>query len=295
MPWNVYRVVFRLRAPLHIGQGKINYLQRTRPYVTGRVFRGALVSRVGRNQPELVRDSPSRDPYRRISKTFAQYLTSTYFYPALKKGNDWEVHFPWEDEAGFRRRFLGSYAGTALQYPSQTAAEGQLREIEYLAPYTLDEGLLVYLVGYIFVEESRLKPDNPNYNWRVALSRLQLGGERGYGWGLVQKVSLERIEPNEKGLFQQEAGFNSDQNRPILRLKTGTPVWAHVQTKGATALTGSIEPLVGREWRADGRSKRKHIGQHLAYNGLCYLPGSQLTAETAFSIEEGGIWKQVHH
>ncbi len=293
MAWHVYCVVFRLHTPLHIGQGKIGYLQHTRPYVTGRVLRGALVNRVGR-QMALPSDDP-RDPFRAVSKTFAQFLTSTYFYLALKKGDDWEVHFPWEDEARFRRRFLGSYAGTALQYPSHTAEAGQLREIEYLAPHTLDEGRPVYLLGYLFVEEDRLKSEK--YPWKTALHRLQLGGERNYGWGLVTAVSLERIDNQPTGkidLFGKSVSFDGrllpgQKTRPTLTFPKGSRTWAHVRAQGAAALTGPLEPLVGREWQAD---KGRHIGKHLAYNGLCYLPGSTLTTQAAFSIGEGGIWEE---
>ncbi len=298
MTWHVYRVVLRLHTPMHIGWGTVSYLQRARPYVIGRVLRGALVSRTARNDPDLLSEDP-RDPYRRVSKTYAQYLTYTYFYPALKpEGEDWKVCFPWEKEADFRRSFLSSYAGTALEYPQQTAAEGLLREIEFISPHTLDTGDPVYLMGYIFAKDECLK----KYDWRGAFNRLQLGGERGYGWGEARAKDIEQVEPdshNKIRLFGQKVGFDGSGNgsgsgsRPTLTLSPESRVWAHVIPSDAGAVSGPVEPVVGREWRAEGneKGKRKHIGQHIAFNGIHFAPGSVVLPKTVFSVEKAGYWQ----
>lgn len=289
MNWQAYQVALRLHSPLHIGWGRVSYLQRARPYVTGRALRGALVSRVARNQPELLPDEP-RDPYRRISKTFAAYMAFTYFYPALKHGNDWKAQFPWEDESGFRRRFLSSYVAAALEYPQQTAAEGLLYETEFISPYALDTNEPVYLLGYIFVDEEHLKTEK--YNWKSALRRLQLGGERGYGWGEARlEEDVKPIATNEK-LFG-EIGFGFEKNRPFVCLDANQNVLAHVSTKCA-ALRGPLEPVVGREWRADNAKKQKkdrvHIGLNLAFDGIYYAPGSIALRQEKFILGEGGYW-----
>ena len=49
MTWRAFEVVLRLRSPMHIGCGKVGNLQRTRPYVTGRVLWGALTMRLTRD------------------------------------------------------------------------------------------------------------------------------------------------------------------------------------------------------------------------------------------------------
>ena len=284
--WQTYRVILRLRAPLHIGWGKVSYLQRTRPYVTGRVLRGALVNRVGRNGN--IRGENPLDPFRCVSKTFAQYLTFTYFYPALNiKGKDWTVCFPWNEEANFRCRFLSSYMSTALSYPPQSAEEGSLHEIEFISPYTLDTGDPVHLMGYIFVEEGREK-----YDWQSALKRIQLGGERGYGWGEAQAEVIQPLEPKDSrlSLFGQAVVLDGSDRRPRLKLEKDAQVWAHVRATGAVSVSGPIEPLVGREWRAE-KSHRQHIGQYLNPNGVCYLPGSIVKEAADFLIGEGGIWQ----
>jgi hypothetical protein len=290
MPWTAYQVILRLHSPLHIGYTTVGYLQRTRPYVIGRALRGALVSRIGRNQNE-VGEEPD-DPYRKVSKTFAQFLTFTYFYPALKEGNDYRAQFPWENEARFRRRFLSSYTSTALSYPQQTAAEGLLHEVEFISPYTLDIGEPVYLMGYVFVDEQRLKDEK--YDWRSGFVRLQLGGERGYGWGEARLEKIEQVEPDSSSkvsLFGKDIGFDGDGNRPRprLRLEAGARVWAHVlAAEGAAPVSGPVEPLMGREWRAN---QGKHIGQHLAFNNVHYLPGGLVKEAADFTIGKAGVWQ----
>ena len=289
MTWTGYQVILRLHTPMHIGRGKISYLQRTYPYVTGRVLRGALVSRVGRITPNL-RITDPHDPYRCVSKTFSQYLTFTYFYPALKcKGKDWKVCFLWDNESAFRRRFLSSYAGTALAYPQQSAAEGLLREIEFLSPHTLDTGDPVYLMGYIFVDEARLKCEK--YNWKAAFHRLQLGGERGYGWGEARLIDIRQLADNDSLFGCEKISLNLD-NRPIVCLEKDAPVLAHTTAQDG-ALAGTVEPIVGREWRAEGnkKGKRKHIGQHLAFNDIRFVPGSTVVCKSRFTIEKGGYWQ----
>jgi len=287
MPWIAYQVVLRLHSPLHIGWGRVSYLQRARPYVTGRVLRGALVSRVARNQNEF--GDTAGDPYRKVSKTFAQYLTFTYFYPALQnEAGKWEVCFPWKDEVVFRRRFLSSYVAAALSYPQQTAAEGLLYETEFLSPYTLDTGEPVYLMGYVFVDEEHLRSEK--YDWPGAFRRLQLGGERGYGWGEARLADngIRPISSGEK-LFD-DIRFELGAERPRLHLDKDQPVLAHTNAE-AGSLAGSIEPMVGREWRADNKNDRRHVGQHIAFNGMYFAPGSRVLRSSDFNIGEGGYWQ----
>jgi hypothetical protein len=62
MNWIGYRVVFRLRSPLHIGWRKAGNVQVTRPYLTGRSFWGALTER-------LVRDTAAQRDRRQPTRT----------------------------------------------------------------------------------------------------------------------------------------------------------------------------------------------------------------------------------
>lgn len=280
MAWTAYQVILRLHSPMHIGWGKASYLQRTRPYVTGSVLRGALVSRIARNQNQIGQPD---DPYRRVSKTLAQFLTFSYFYPALKVGETWKAQFPWKNEEGFRRRFLSSYTGTALSYPQQSAAEGLLHEVEFISPYTLDTGEPVYLMGYVFVEEQRCR-----LPWQAAFRRLQLGGERGYGWGearLEKEQDIIRLGDSNIQLFNCKVAFNGLSQRPVLHLSQNECLLAHA-TVNALEVVGEIEPVVGREWRKPGL-----VGQHLAFNDVFFAPGSVVRAPADFAIAKAGYWR----
>ncbi|MCX7597189.1 MAG: hypothetical protein N2235_26265, partial [Fischerella sp.] len=151
MTWTPYRIVFKLKSPMHIGCGKVGNVQRTRPYVTGRVFWGALTMRLTREHHQPATDSRL---YQAIGEQVHQQLAYTYFYPATKANGDYKIHLPWENEHLFRRQFLSSYASTALNYPQQSADEGLLHEVEFISPRTLDSGEQVYLVGYVFAKNS---------------------------------------------------------------------------------------------------------------------------------------------
>jgi len=133
MNWIGYRVVFRLRSPLHIGWRKVGNVQVTRPYLTGRSFWGALTERLARDtMARTGQIATNSNGYREVGKQVNEVLAFTYFYPALQSGNNYQVVWPWDDERTFRHRFLSSYQSTALIYPAHSAAEGSLHEIEYL-------------------------------------------------------------------------------------------------------------------------------------------------------------------
>lgn len=280
MTWTAYRVVFKLKSPMHIGCGKVGNVQRTRPYVTGRVFWGALTMRLTREQHQPATDSRL---YQAIGEEVHQQLAYTYFYPATKSDGDYQIHFPWEDEDRFRRRFLSSYASTALVYPQQAADEGLLHEVEFLSPRTLDSGEQVYVVGYVFEKEGC------NLDWGGSLGQLQMGGERGYGWGDVIPEEKEEIKPLEpKELFNGKATFEGTGDRPIIQ--PTEQLLAHTVTTNVAA-QGEIEPMVGREWRSHNQTNR-YAGQHVEkwVDDLCWVPGSVVERSRSFKIDNFGIW-----
>lgn len=279
MAWNCYEVVFRLRTPAHIGRGSVGNVQRTRPYITGRVLWGALTMRLTRDLAGQQRKVAKAQAYRDIGEQVHQQLTYTYFYSATMNGGSYQVAWPWENPSRFRYRFLSSYNSTALSYPQQSAAIGMLHEVEFLAPHTIDTGEPVFFVGYIFASGGCTLP------WQAACQRLQVGGERGYGWG---DLALIRCQPadGDTRLFEQ-VRFDGRNERPVLQIEAGQPLLAHTLANNIIA-NGELEPLVGREWR-------HHPGQQVAHSGVCFVPGSTLdrnsTAPAYFSVERFGIWK----
>ncbi len=283
MTWRVYQVILRLRSPLHIGCGKVGNLQRTRPYVTGRVLWGALTMRLTRDAAQGQGPATDSREYRRIGEQVHRSLAFTYFYPAINSGDNYQVVWPWENESAFRRRFLSSYASTALSYPQQSAAEGALHEVEFISPNTLDTGEAVFLKGYIFEKEGCI------LDWQSALKRLQMGAERGYGWGDVELIIVK--ESADARLFGGPASFKGDSNVPIISLPADGRLLAHTVAKNLE-VAGEVEPLVGREWRSDN-PHRRHVGQHVELTGICFAPGSVTHQALNFAVEKFGLWREL--
>lgn len=276
MAWQCYQVVFRLRAPVHIGWNKIGNVQRTRPYITGRVFWGAVTMRLTRDWASQHGTVAQALAYRDIGEQVHQHLAYSYFYPATKTSSAYQEVWPWEDPSRFRYRFLGSYNSTALNYPQQSAESGLLHEVEFLAPYTIDTGEPVFVVGYVFASDSCTLP------WQDACQRLQVGGERGYGWGDLALIHCQPVAGDAR-LFGQ-IGFDGRNERPILQIEAGQALLAHTLADGVSA-DGAIEPLVGREWQ-------HYPGQQVAHTGICFAPGSKLKQKVSFVIKRFGIWEQ---
>lgn len=286
MTYQAYRVVLRLRSPMHIGQVKLGNVQRTRPYVTGRVVWGALTLRLTRNAAA----GPAAEShlYRDMGKTIHRTLAFTYFYPTVHADGSVDL-WPWGEDEGkaFRARFLSTYASTALTYPQQSADEGTLHEVECIVPCTLDGGEPVYLAGYVFAQDGA--PD-----WQAALDRLQLGGERGYGWGRVEPL-CRPDEEDDNLLFGGQYTVEENTWPPVLKAEEGARLLAHAlaadfETRTAvTEIDGEVEPLVGRETHPeDGR-----FGVWLSRVRICYAPGGKVIPGAVFRLGPYGLWEGV--
>ncbi len=285
MTWKAYEIILRLRSPAHIGWRKVGNLQITRPYITGKVLWGALTMRLTRDQSDG--SVGALKTYQKTGEKVNENLVFTYFYPALKTGDNYKVVWPWEDESNFRRRFLSSYVSTALAYPRQAADEGSLHEIEFISPNTLDTGEPVFLKGYVF------EKDGSSLDWKPAVNRLQLGGERGYGWGDVRlEKEIRKLEDNK--LFDNKATIKeSERCKPVISMHNGSRILAHTLAEYMEA-DGAIEPFVGREWRSDNIS-RKYAGQHIEYHGLCFIPGCVIKQDYNFMAGDFGIWRKIYN
>ena len=167
--------------------------------------------------------------------TVNEELAFSYFYPTT---DDQVGLLPWDDPDQFAWRYLGSYASTRLNYSQNSAEDGSLHETEFIAP-TSRNGQPVNLVGYIFEEAGC------TLSWKDALPRLQMGGERTYGWG---RVDLGAINATTEQLFGR-LPMALDGARPGLHLDKGAPLMAHALASGENAVrrTGRSFPLVGRE------------------------------------------------
>lgn len=270
MSWVAYKVVLRLLTPLHIGAGQLGNVQRARPYLTGKSLWGALTARLTRDYPELGGD------YVAVGRRVNEKLAFSYFYPATGEAVDL---WPWDDPDRFAWRYLGSYTGTALDYGRNAAEEGSLHETEFIAPVTRD-GKSVHLVGYIFEQEGCALP------WRQALARLQLGGERTYGWG---RLELRHWTPTTARLFGR-CILHLDHVRPSLTVASKDHLLAHVLASGdrAAVAHGRLVPLVGRETNVAA-----HHGQSVVLTAICWEPGATLDMPMSFAVGPYGIWERM--
>ena len=263
MTWTSYQVILRILSPTHIGWKKTGNLQQTRPYATGKTLWGALTAR-------LVRDDEGTN-YREIGEKVDDTLRFTYFYPTT---NPDEVRiWPWENSSEFSWLYLGSSPSTALS--AKTAEEGSLHDTECISPKTRN-GEQVCLIGYI------IEKGGCDLRWQDALQRIQLGGERGYGWGRVEIVGgLERCDK----CFGYS--FDGRGDAPIINVLKDEYILAHTLAEGLE-LSGTIEPFVGRE-----TSKEKGFGGAISVADICWIPGSIVKGDKDFEILPKGLWRYI--
>jgi hypothetical protein len=305
---------------MHIGAGKVGNLQRMRPYVAGRNLWGALTARLARDRD--LEGKPDPEEYQKMGDRVHDELAFTYFFPTTdseggqpffpcldaqgNRGYGWDGSgAPLLDESAFRYRFLSTYASTALDYTAYSAQEASLHEVECLIPHTRDRdgnSEPVYLTGYIFQAE------NSDLNWQRALTRIQIGGERGYGWGRVEVVEpagIQEMQEREVPLFGTGHIAHLDGPRVHIHLEKGQPTLAHAlaapfedkicrnddgtpRIRGKVIhVEGTVEPLVGRETKPDTR-----FGVHLSPARICYAPGARVEEATQVRIGPYGVWER---
>lgn len=264
LKWKPYLVTLRLLSPMHIGWRKIGNLQQTRPYVSGRNVWGALTSR-------LVRDQGDSN-YEAVGRAVDEELRFTYFYPSIspEKIETW----PWRNSLDFYSwNYLKSYVSTALN--DKTAEDSALHETEFISPRSR-RGYPVYLVGYLFErEDCQLK-------WRKALEQLQIGGERGYGWGRTQINGEPKLSDK---CFDHDILKNS--SSPAIKMTANACILAHVLAT-STNINGHIEPLVGRV-----TSERNGFGGKISEANICWAPGGCIKNDSLFKIQPKGIWEEL--
>lgn len=274
MTWTAYQVSFRLLSPMHIGWRKLGNLQQTRPYITGRSLWGALTARLTREA--------GRSNYLDIGRQVDEQLAFTYFYPSIQP--DSISLWPWPNQWDeFAWTFLGSYASTALEN-GRNAEVGSLHETEFIASYARKfapdkKPEPVYLVGYIFEKDNySIKP-----YWQDVLSKLQFGGERGYGWGYALLQDCKSVDNGK--CFDYDLSCQED--RPQISVPEGKELLAHTTAVDNGDVNGSIEPLVGRTTEKD-----TGFGKILSSAEICWVPGGKVKKDEIFQIKAKGIWER---
>ena len=271
MCWKLYRVSLKLLSPMHIGWRNIGNLQQTRYYIPGRTLWGALTARIARDCGEF--------DYMKTGIDVDKFLRFSYFYPS---DNEEKIDpFPWTGKDEFEWRFIGSTVNTALDLGKKTADEGSLHETEYIAPKTRDRKQ-VYLIGYVFEHK------DCGLNWKAALTKLQIGGERTYGWGRVgidESKGCARVAEIDLDGYDIEL----DGEFPMIKLSASRSVISHVLADNQIdnfASSGNIEPLIGLE-----TTREERFGAEISAAQICWTPGTKFSNDHTFVIGEKGIWK----
>jgi CRISPR/Cas system CSM-associated protein Csm3 (group 7 of RAMP superfamily) len=279
------------------------HFYRTRPYVPGKPLWGALTAKL---TPLL-----GLDDYQKVGEFLKKVIRPGYLYPYIESNEKSELYYPKYTEKGlmfgllskyeFEKRFISSMASTAIEAQSLTAEDGMLHEVEFISHYTIDDGKPVFMSGFIWVREFSENDISLSIKDEVIITclekkvkfkdqlanRLQLGGERKYGFGLVE---LHKIVEIKDPKFNELPGEWKEENGEVcISLKRDDPIWAHVKHFENLKIKGDIELLVGREWDPD-----KGAGQKPPKSSdLCWTPGSILCEDRTFKVDEFGIWRKI--
>ena len=287
MTWTHYRLKFRLLSPMHIGYRKVGNLMQTRKYVPGKNMWAALTARLARDY----HDGSKGNEYKKIGDALIKQFRFGYLWPSL---NGSEPYFFWGHN-DFYYFFLDSYASAALDYSAYSTEEGSLHETEFIAPVARN-GDQVFLLGDLWKKDDEIEGKIDDESWQRSIEKLQLGGERTYGWGRISICSEgwrgnnSRQGKTSTGHFWQEKGEEIS-----LTISKGKMITAHAlaalnesQINAVTGVptkdvSGSVEPMVGREWNA-------FAGEKVSYSGVYFVPGSKTTKEARFIIDPFGRW-----
>lgn len=284
MAWQMFKVTYQLRSPLHIGYHKVGNLQRTRYYVPARNLWGAVTEALTRRSfANDVLNAAHPDDYKAVGDWVKEHCAFSYWFieengsSLLPNYQDGKLKYRDYHPADFERRYLGVHVTTALDAATTSAAEASLHEVEFIAPFTTD-GTPTYIGGYLFLDESAQRHLGTEQKWRIWLGDLQVGGERRYGFGRLRLIQFQNAKE----------GWKLDDKRPQIQLQAHHPLQAHASIDKVSA-QGAIEPLVWRQTGSDSCT----FGAALTPAVLCWAPGSLLDQETCFEITQSGIWHKV--
>uniref|UniRef100_A0A7C3UP78 CRISPR type III-associated protein domain-containing protein n=1 Tax=candidate division WOR-3 bacterium TaxID=2052148 RepID=A0A7C3UP78_UNCW3 len=297
MNWQIYKLLYRIESPIHIGFHKLGYVARTRYYIPGRTMWGAgaeaLAQKIGTIRNRKIDDSL----YRTAQDFFKKQAIFAYFYLQEKE----KIFLPRYTEEGirfgdipieeFELKYITSFGKTAIEPKSLTAEEGSLYEIEFIKP--LPD---LYLTGYLFLKENA-QFENENVSWeegeislKEIISSLSIGGERRYGFGRIRLVKSEKIENSKINLFGIRVELEPNQEIIKFTFPENNPLFAHLAIEGTEEIKikGDIEPLVGREFAFEKNGKIG-FGQYISQAQICWVPGSILAQATSLKLGNFGI------
>lgn len=294
-----YRIILKLLSPLHIGNRKSRNLMETREYVPGKTLWGALTARITRDyfgsNPKL---------YEKVGNFLNENIRFGYLWPSL---DGEKPYFPWKYD-DFDYLFKFGYMGQPIDYNQKATEEGELYEIEFIAPKTR-HNKDVYLIGDLWVKELNYKSEigiekinfrkddvilclaKDEISLKKVFDSIRLGGETGYGWGRV-KVKYFREDDNSKALGGIRAEIINDE--VVLILEKGNHLTSHLLAADLSCqefnfkilsenfIQGSIEPFTGYAYTKEG--------WNISHPFICFAPGSVVKIDIKVKVSVFGLY-----
>jgi len=283
MSWKMYRWVWRVVSPLHIGLQPAGALNRTRLYIPARTLWGALTAELARRQSNAFPD------YQKTGECLCREVRFGYLFPAERVNGKWQAWLPdyeqgeglvWQREDGqkrevnrlFRRLLLVTRPGTAIDPASDSAGEGTLREYEILGQWWRSqegdtEAKPVAMTGYLFSKDDTLSEQLKD------IQELFVGGDTRYGLGCIKRIEEAK---QEDAFFGCRVYLNGDS--PIVHTSR---VLAHTIMQDSSVVLGNQECIRG--WNNASETTKPL--------SLVLAPGSHVEKEHDFVIQEEGLWK----
>jgi hypothetical protein len=285
MSWSLFRWVWRLEGPLHVGIPPSGSLDRCRLYVPDRNLWAALTAELAQRKME---ESPKNlDIYRETGKDLRRSCRFSYLYPSEQSNGEWKAWLPcfekgkglcWRREVNletlpdraFRSRLLDTRPGTAIDPGTDSAAEGSLHETEVVNTlWRKTQGSwtgAVAMTGYLFCSDKNIFKDLGK------VDVLHVGGDIRYGLGKMVRVEMEKAER----LFNYDVRL--DQDNPQVYTMV---ILAHLKASTKNYSTcGALERLGGWD-----------VGKPRAMLDIPFWsPGSKLVDNEWLGIQDDGIW-----
>jgi len=295
MSWMLYRWVWQLRSPLHMGLTPAGSLNRTRVYIPARNMWAALTAEIARQQA-----GTSFPKYENVGRDLQKHVRFTYLFPAERVGSYWRAWLPnyekgyglrWHrDDDGveplpdrrFRRRLLHTRPSTAIGKSSGAAEEGTLREVECATEFWRPRPVQdqsgpspVAFVGYVFLRD--VMPQYLRHSL-VGIREVFTGGETRYGFGHMLLLTSSSRGPWQRANDCFGTQVNLKGVDPVI--EGPHHVLAHTHRDQNTVETGAWELLTQWDWGA-------FQSQALLY----WAPGSQGGNDVRFNILDSGLWQ----
>lgn len=324
MCFKLYQVFLEAKSPIHVGFGRLGYIQRTREYLPGKSLWGAVTEHL----TETLFDTPQYTDYIALGDIIKENLKLSYFYitlvpddlsktliPNLKSkppgyGVTDSSAKPFLSQMEFESIFIEGFGSTAIRPDSQSAEEETLHAMEFLNHLVSYEKELhdVYFSGYLWVKAGdytledvgkkfiiQCATDNITFclentdgkrttTLRNTLNYFQIGGEKAYGGGMLKLLEGSLKEMEPDSKLWERYSTELDAV-PRISVQSGDPIPAHLLVD-LSQQADAVE-IHGDLEPLTGREyhKEQGVGRRLVCEGVYYVPGS--------IVKKDKVWLKV--